>query len=228
MKDKPTAEPAPMRPGYPTMNSQYDVIAAAFARRSRRTDDSYLRGSCRFQARCLPGRSSRRPLGCVIRRWTKRFDWPQEWPPTVPGSAESYRLINQSVHARQVSPSLRWRTKRGLQGDPNPNSEGREQGSSRGAQCSRTETPTLAENRGSLPWEKPCLADPLGRTFFAWFSRERLAPRVVAESGAIIVDYIVRRHGHGRLQPDPAGPAYDDYVYWLQLRRGFSGHSLRD
>ena len=27
--------------------------------------------------------------------------------------------------------------------------------------------------------------------------------RVIAESGAII-DYILRRHGNGRLQPDPA------------------------
>jgi glutathione S-transferase len=33
--------------------------------------------------------------------------------------------------------------------------------------------------------------------------------RVIAESGAII-DYIIRRHGGGRLQPDPADAAYDD------------------
>jgi hypothetical protein len=39
--------------------------------------------------------------------------------------------------------------------------------------------------------------------------------RVIAESGAII-DYILRRHGNGRLQPDPASAAYDDYVHWLQ------------
>jgi len=31
--------------------------------------------------------------------------------------------------------------------------------------------------------------------------------RVIAESGAII-DYIVRRYGNGRLQPNPAEPAY--------------------
>jgi len=43
--------------------------------------------------------------------------------------------------------------------------------------------------------------------------------RVIAESGAII-DYIVRRHGHGRLQPDPATPLYDDYVQWLHYAEG--------
>jgi glutathione S-transferase len=43
--------------------------------------------------------------------------------------------------------------------------------------------------------------------------------RVVAESGAII-DYIIRRHGGGRLQPDPADPAYDDYVQWLHYAEG--------
>ena len=43
--------------------------------------------------------------------------------------------------------------------------------------------------------------------------------RVIAESGAI-VDYIIRRHGGGRLQPDPAEPAYDDYVQWLHYAEG--------
>ena len=43
--------------------------------------------------------------------------------------------------------------------------------------------------------------------------------RVIAESGAII-DYIVRRHGNGRLQPNPAEPAYDVYVYWLHYAEG--------
>ncbi len=33
--------------------------------------------------------------------------------------------------------------------------------------------------------------------------------RVIAESGAII-DYIIRRHGGGRLQPDPSSAAYDN------------------
>jgi glutathione S-transferase len=43
--------------------------------------------------------------------------------------------------------------------------------------------------------------------------------RVVIESGAII-DYIIRRHAGGRLQPDPASPAYDDYVQWLHFAEG--------
>ena len=43
--------------------------------------------------------------------------------------------------------------------------------------------------------------------------------RVIIESGAII-DYIIRHHGGGRLQPDPATPAYDDYVQWLHFAEG--------
>jgi glutathione S-transferase len=43
--------------------------------------------------------------------------------------------------------------------------------------------------------------------------------RVIIESGAI-VDYLIRRHGQGRLQPDPATPAYDDYVQWLHFAEG--------
>jgi glutathione S-transferase len=43
--------------------------------------------------------------------------------------------------------------------------------------------------------------------------------RVVIESGAII-DYIIRRHGGGRLQPDPATPLYDDYMQWLHFAEG--------
>lgn len=45
------------------------------------------------------------------------------------------------------------------------------------------------------------------------------AGRVIIESGAII-DYIIRRHGAGRLQPDPASPAFDDYVQWLHYAEG--------
>src|ERR1700743_1886636 len=37
--------------------------------------------------------------------------------------------------------------------------------------------------------------------------------KVVAESGAII-DYIVRRHGQGRMQPPPTDDLYEDYIYW--------------
>lgn len=43
--------------------------------------------------------------------------------------------------------------------------------------------------------------------------------RVIIESGAI-VDYIIRHHGQGRLQPDPATPAYDDYLQWLHFAEG--------
>lgn len=43
--------------------------------------------------------------------------------------------------------------------------------------------------------------------------------RTIAESGAII-DYLVRRHGNGRLQPDPASPLYDEYVQWLHYAEG--------
>jgi glutathione S-transferase len=42
---------------------------------------------------------------------------------------------------------------------------------------------------------------------------------VLNESGAI-VDYLIRRHGKGRLQPDPASPAYDEYVKWLHFAEG--------
>ena len=41
----------------------------------------------------------------------------------------------------------------------------------------------------------------------------------VIESGAII-DYVIRRHGNGRLQPDPASAAYDEYVQWLHYAEG--------
>lgn len=38
--------------------------------------------------------------------------------------------------------------------------------------------------------------------------------RTVAESGAIL-DYLVRRHGEGRLAPSPDSPAYDAYQHWM-------------
>jgi glutathione S-transferase len=43
--------------------------------------------------------------------------------------------------------------------------------------------------------------------------------RVIHESGAI-VDYLIRRHGRGRLQPSPETPAYDTYVQWLHYAEG--------
>lgn len=41
----------------------------------------------------------------------------------------------------------------------------------------------------------------------------------MAESGAII-DYIVRRHGEGRLAPSPDSWLYDQYVQWLHYAEG--------
>jgi len=43
--------------------------------------------------------------------------------------------------------------------------------------------------------------------------------RTIFESGAII-DYVIRRHGGGRLQPDPSTPAYDDYQMWMHYAEG--------
>ncbi len=44
-------------------------------------------------------------------------------------------------------------------------------------------------------------------------------PHVLIESGAI-VDYLIRRHGDGKLQPDPASATYDEYVQWLHFAEG--------
>lgn len=43
--------------------------------------------------------------------------------------------------------------------------------------------------------------------------------KVLAESGAI-VDYIVHRHGGGRLALAPESPDYARYVYWLHFAEG--------
>jgi glutathione S-transferase len=42
---------------------------------------------------------------------------------------------------------------------------------------------------------------------------------VLAESGAI-VDYVVHRHGGGRLALPPGAPAYARYLYWLHFAEG--------
>lgn len=42
---------------------------------------------------------------------------------------------------------------------------------------------------------------------------------VLAESGAI-VDYIIARHGGGRLALKPEDPAFADYLYWLHVANG--------
>jgi glutathione S-transferase len=43
---------------------------------------------------------------------------------------------------------------------------------------------------------------------------------VTVHESAAIIDYLIRRHGGGRLQPDPQTPAYDDYVQWLHYAEG--------
>ena len=43
--------------------------------------------------------------------------------------------------------------------------------------------------------------------------------RTIAESGAI-VDYLVRRHGGGRLAPKSDDPAYETYQEWLHYAEG--------
>ncbi len=42
---------------------------------------------------------------------------------------------------------------------------------------------------------------------------------VIAESGAI-VDYLVTRHGRGRLAPSHSDPAWARYVFWLHFAEG--------
>jgi glutathione S-transferase len=44
-------------------------------------------------------------------------------------------------------------------------------------------------------------------------------PHTLIESGAI-VDYLIRRHGNGALQPDPTTATYDEYVQWLHFAEG--------
>jgi glutathione S-transferase len=43
--------------------------------------------------------------------------------------------------------------------------------------------------------------------------------QTIFESGAII-DYILRHHGGGRMQPDPASPEFDQYQSWLHYAEG--------
>jgi glutathione S-transferase len=43
--------------------------------------------------------------------------------------------------------------------------------------------------------------------------------RTLIESGAI-VDYLIRRHGGGRLRPDPGSPEHDAYQQWLHYAEG--------
>ncbi|HBK08012.1 MAG TPA: glutathione S-transferase [Acetobacteraceae bacterium] len=87
-------------------------------------------------------------------------------------------------------------------------------------------------------WLLEELGVPYEITFYRRDAQTRLAPpelkaihplgkspvitdngRVIIESGAII-DYIIRHHGNGRLQPRMETPAYDDYVQWLHFAEG--------
>ena len=43
--------------------------------------------------------------------------------------------------------------------------------------------------------------------------------KVITESGAII-DYVIRRHGAGRLQPDPSSAVFDEYMQWMHYAEG--------
>ena len=43
--------------------------------------------------------------------------------------------------------------------------------------------------------------------------------QIVHESGAI-VDYLIRHHGNGRLQPSVGWPEYEDYQQWLHYAEG--------
>jgi glutathione S-transferase len=45
-------------------------------------------------------------------------------------------------------------------------------------------------------------------------------PLALAETGAI-VDYILARHGGGRLVVGPQAPNFADYLYWLHFGNGF-------
>ena len=69
------------------------------------------------------------------------------------------------------------------------------------------------DSRNMAP-EALCEIHPLGKSPVI-----RDDGRIVAESGAII-DYIVRRHGGGRLRPPESDGLYEDYVYWLHYAEG--------
>ena len=49
--------------------------------------------------------------------------------------------------------------------------------------------------------------------------------RVMGESRAII-EYIINRHGGGRLQVTPEAPNYPDYLYWMSFRDSLSANLM--
>jgi glutathione S-transferase len=70
------------------------------------------------------------------------------------------------------------------------------------------------EGKGQLAPEALKSVHPLGKSPVITD-----AGHAVAESGAII-DYIIRRHGEGRLAPSPDSWLYDQYVQWLHYAEG--------
>jgi glutathione S-transferase len=60
---------------------------------------------------------------------------------------------------------------------------------------------------------------PLGKSPVITAKQEDGGDLTVIESGAII-DYVIRRHGEGRLAPDPASADYDRYQQWLHYAEG--------
>lgn len=67
----------------------------------------------------------------------------------------------------------------------------------------------------------PSLTDihPLGKSPVIVAQQADGSDLTVIESGAII-DYVIRRHGGGRLAPDPASIDYDRYQQWLHYAEG--------
>ena len=59
---------------------------------------------------------------------------------------------------------------------------------------------------------------PLGKSPVITDDRDG-SVRAIHETGAII-DYVIRHHGAGRLQPDPKSADYDTYQQWLHYSEG--------
>jgi glutathione S-transferase len=60
---------------------------------------------------------------------------------------------------------------------------------------------------------------PLGKSPVITDTSRAGGGRAIHETGAII-DYVIRRHGAGRLQPDPKSADYDTYQQWLHYAEG--------
>src|SRR5262249_27326054 len=60
---------------------------------------------------------------------------------------------------------------------------------------------------------------PLGKSPVITDTGSTGGGKAVHETGAII-DYVIRHHGAGRLQPDPKSADYDTYQQWLHYAEG--------